>query len=568
MLLHRRLLVFILMFLVIGLAAPRISTAGPTSTPAFSVASGDTTQDSTILWAHSQHKGDLVFDYAADTDFKTVIGTMKASVTDPALPVKVELKGLAPGTRYYYRATDASKATVKGTFRTPAAIGTHTGLRFGVTGDWRQELAPYPSIKNVPDRDLAFMVLHGDTIYADYASPDVPTRQAKSLAEYRAKHNEALSTRYDMNTWAAARASTTIYATIDDHEVTNDFAGGAAPASNPRFDKTGKFINETNLYKTGLQAFHDYMPIRQESYGKTGDPRTEGKPKLYRYRAFGSDAAIFVLDARSFRDTEVPGIAFDQVTDKAKIDAFVASTYQPGRTLLGKAQLDTLKADLLAAQQAGVTWKFILLPEPIQNLGIVAAQDRYEGYAAERADLLAFIKTNNLANVVFITADFHGTIVNNLAYQTAPDQALVPVDAWEIITGPVAFAKPFGPTVIDLATVAGLLKPEQKTLYSVAPVAVKDSIIKQLVDAQMQVLGYDPVGLQDSSIPATLIKGDYVAAHVFGWTEFEIDAQTQTLLVTTYGIPWYTQQQLDANPQAITGQTPQIISQFSVKAKG
>jgi phosphodiesterase/alkaline phosphatase D-like protein len=310
------------------------------------------------------------------------------------------------------------------------------------------------------------------------------------------------------------------------------------------------------------------MPIRQETYGKTDDPRTAGKPKLYRYRTFGSDAAIFVLDARSFRDTEVPGIAFDQVTDKAKIDAFLASTYKPGRTLLGKAQLDTLKADLLAAQKAGVTWKFILLPEPIQNLGIVAAQDRYEGYAAERADLLAFIKTNNLANVVFITADFHGTIINNLAYQTAPDQALIPVDAWEIITGPVAFAKPFGPTVIDLAAAAGLLKPEQKTLYSVAPVNVKDSIIKQLVDAQMKALGYDPVGLQDSSIPATLIKGDYVAAHVFGWTEFEIDAQTQTLLVTTYGIPWYTQQQLDANPQAITGQMPQIVSQFSVKAKG
>lgn len=568
MLLHRRLLAVILMLVVTGLAAPRTSTAGPISTPTFSVASGDTTQDSTVLWAHSRNTGDLVFEYAADADFKTIIGTAKTSVTDPALPVKVELKGLTPGARYYYRATDATRTTAKGTFRTPAALGTHTGLRFGVTGDWRQELAPYPSIKNVPERDLAFMVLHGDTIYADYASPDVPTRQAKTLAEYRAKHNEALSTRYDMNMWAAARASTSVYATIDDHEVTNDFAGGAPPASNRRFDKTGRFINETNLYKAGLQAFQDYMPIRQETYDKTGDPRTAGKPKLYRYRAFGSDAAIFVLDARSFRDAEVPGIPFDQVTDKARIDAFLASTYQPGRTLLGKAQLDNLKADLLTAQKAGVTWKFILLPEPIQNLGIVAASDRYEGYAAERADLLAFIKTNALTNVVFITADFHGTIVNNLAYQTAPDQPLIPVDAWEIITGPVAFAKPFGPTVIDLASAAGYLKPEQKTLYNVAPIGIKDTIIKQLVDFQMNALGYDPVGLQDSSIEATLIKGDYVATHVFGWTEFEIDAQTQRLLVTTYGIPWYTQQQLDASPQAITGQTPQIVSQFSVKAKG
>jgi len=62
---------------------------------------------------------------------------------------------------------------------------------------------------------------------------------------------------------------------------------------------------------------------------------------------------------------------------------------------------------LLAAQADNVVWKFIAIPEPIQNLGILIASDRYEGYAAERSELLRFIDENNIKNVVFISADIH-----------------------------------------------------------------------------------------------------------------------------------------------------------------
>ena len=41
-------------------------------------------------------------------------------------------------------------ATAIGQFETAAELGTQTGLRFGVTGDWRGELAPYPAIQNAP----------------------------------------------------------------------------------------------------------------------------------------------------------------------------------------------------------------------------------------------------------------------------------------------------------------------------------------------------------------------------------------------------------------------------------
>ncbi len=556
-----------LVVVILSLAAlSGVAFAAPVSTPVFSVASGDATQTTVVLWAHSHNPGDVVFEYATSADFATVLGTLKAAVTDPAVPVKVELTGLTPGARYYFRATDSAHETLTGTFRTPAKPGTHTGLRFGVTGDWRQELGPYPSIKNVAERQLDFFVVHGDTIYADFPSPDVPARQATTLADYRAKHDENYSMRYGTNTWNMLRASTALYAMIDDHEVTNDFAGGAAPSSDVRFDKNGKYINETNLYKNGLQAFEEYMPIRTETYGDTGDPRTAGKPKLYRFREFGSDAAFFLLDERSFRDEELKSPPFSQVTDPVQGSAFLKATYTPGRTMLGQAQFDLLKADLLRAQADDITWKFILNPEPIQNFGLLNAQDRYEGYAAERAELLEFITTNHIRNVVFITADFHATFVNNLFYQKSPTDQPVKTDAWEIITGPVAFDAPFGPLVIQLAVTTKLMSSAQKALYDPLPIAAKDKLVEAVVNMAITRFHYDPIGLDNSGIDATLLKGGYTATHVYGWTEFDIDAETQDLLVTTYGIPWYTEAQLNANPDKILALTPQIVSQFRVKA--
>jgi phosphodiesterase/alkaline phosphatase D-like protein len=92
-----------------------------------------------------------------------------------------------------------------------------------------------------------------------------------------------------------------------------------------------------------------------------------------------------------------------------------------------------------------------MLPEPIQNLGVIAASDRYEGYAAERAALLKFIDDNNISNVVFVSADIHGTLVNNLTYQLGPGLPQIPTNAFEISTGSVAYDAPFGPTVLQLA---------------------------------------------------------------------------------------------------------------------
>jgi len=538
------------------------------------VAAGDINQNSAVLWTRSAFPSVVTFTYGVNL---TNTLTLTREVTNVTLPVTVTLSGLLSNTQYFYHVFSPLTIGITGTFRTAAALGVKAGLRFGASGDWRGELAPYPSVRNAPTRTLNFFIELGDTIYADFPSPAVPVTQATTLEEYRQKHNEVYSDHESLNTLADLRRSTAIFAMADDHEVTNDYAGGAGVATDPRFAETSGLINDAALFEIGLQAFHEYNPIRHEFYGTVGgDGRMDNERKLYRYRTFGKDAALFVLDTRSFRDVAITPLTLADYNNPFAVLGFLNQTFGAGRTLLGTRQLQDLKADLLDAQQKGLTWKFIALPEPIQNLGPAGAQDRFEGYAVERADLLKYIVDNNIENVVFVAADIHGTIVNNLTYQSGAGAAQQPTGAFEVTTGSVAFDAPFGSTVFTLAVQAGLITPTTELLYATLPVANdgdsvvndKDDLVKAFSNQILAALGYDPVGLAGSPINAVLLQGDYMAVHTFGWTEFEIAANTQSLLVTTYGIAPYTAAQLAADPSAITSRTPTIVSQFRVEPVG
>lgn len=535
------------------------------------VAAGDVGQNTAVLWGRSNNLGNLNFQYATDNAFTNIVGFHNETVTDTLAPVKWDVSNLSADTKYFYRVTDSVGSYATGEFKTAAALGSTTGLRFGVSGDWRGELLPYPAVKNASQRGLDFFVAMGDTIYADVASPANNFQpQAQSLSDYRHKHAEVYSAKAGLNGLADLRQSTAMFATIDDHEVTNDFAGGANISTDARFNTgpSGTLINDSELYNNGLQAFLEYNPIRSETYGATGDPRTTGEIKLYRNQTFGNDAALMVLDARSFRD---PALADVNPLDQASVGGFLANSFDSSRTMLGKQQVSDLKADLISAEQNGVTWKFIAIPEPMQNLGVVGAADRFEGFAAERTEILQFIDKNKIDNVVFLSADIHGTLVNNLTYQLTPFGEQLATNAFEITTGSVAYDAPFGPTVAELAAAVGLLTPQQKTFYDSLPsIAAKDSFIKSVTNGALTPLGYDPLGLDanlasaEGLIQAELLQGDYVATHNYGWTEFEIDQFTQQLLVTTYGINPYAASDIANDLNGVVGRTPQIVSQFRI----
>jgi alkaline phosphatase D len=548
------------------------------------VASGDVTTNTAVLWTRSLTPGNVVFEVSTDSGFSQIVATETASVSDTQVPVKVELDTLSPGTQYFYRVTSADGHTESGQFKTAAAAGTYSGLRFGVSGDWQGELSPYPSIANVSDRNLDFFVQMGDTVEADSESAALPgVSQAQSLEEFRIKHAEIYSDRFGVNNWADLRASTPVYATWDDHEITNDFAGGATPADSPQKNdifgeaETG-FVNDTPAFDAALRAFQEYKPIRDEFYGDTGDDRTANEQKLYRYNTFGNDAATYVLDVRSFRDKPLPFLP--ETAPQEEIDAYLEAAFEPGRTMLGQAQLEQFKQDLLTAENEGITWKFVMSTVPMQHFGVPTAGERWEGFAAERAELLGFIKDNDIDNVVFVTGDFHGHVVNNVTYQETFGGPQIATDVVDVMVGPVGiqltvpflpspfnetFAAPFGTATVGF-TPGSLLEAQGKSqaeYLALTDIDAKNQYAREILDARITGLGFDPIGLEGSGIDAELKQGQYIAAHNYGWSEFEIDPVTQALTVTTYGVEPYTEADLLANP-AIASQEPTIRNQFTI----
>jgi phosphodiesterase/alkaline phosphatase D-like protein len=612
------------------------------------VAAGDVSQSSVVLWARASFDDAKVrFEYGRDPDFvlppdgiedKEVATDTFDNGTIYYIPSKVHVTGLLAGTQYYYRACRDScppdleqGIEARGSFRTPHANGKH-GLRFGVSSCWRGDMRPFVSIRNVPEQDLDFFVALGDTVYADSKQGEgerpIYTEPELILERFRKTNKRAYSqlndpTYYidkeitdepvDDNYFAQARASTAFYVDIDDHEVVNNFQGGASPKSqietaecigtpvlNELFDpwkicfcdhpngscEDPEYINETNLYKDALKAWHEWNPIHEKSYGATGDPLTEGKNKLYRYRTFGKDAAILMLDTRSFRNEPSE---FDNINGRyGRLD-----------TMLGKKQLKDLKDDLHDAEDKGITWKFVLVPEPIQNLGIFNSRDRYEGYAFERGKILHFIETECIRNVVFISGDIHGTIVNNLVYRIAlkfQDEEAARVllgpkrysSSWDISTGPAAYDPPYGPLIIEkppeiLDEIPGITVPSMDE-YNNLSRRNKDRLITDLMDNILHFTRNPRTGLFADTMrlvlqpwneltpseanPAELLRGSYVATNTFGWTEFKIDAATQKLRVTTYGINWYAEGAKRAKVESYyIDREPSIVSRFEVSPR-
>ena len=539
------------------------------------VSSGDVTQTSAVLWTRAVETGRLTFQIATDPSFHHVVKTKKVTVTDPLVPVKVEFDHLKPNKEYFYRAIDADGNVITGTFETSAALGTHEGFHFGVGGDWIGELAPYVSLTNAAMADLDLFIKLGDTIYADLISrngifvPDSTT----TLPEFQIKHNEVYSSYLGINPWAELQATTPILSMIDDHEVIDNFAGGAPPSSDPRFAaQPGDFINETPLFMTGLKAFDQYNAIENRTYSGTGDDLFDGAPDLYRYNTYGSDAAIIMVDQRSFRDPGLPGgiLPADPI-------AFLIASFDSSRTMLGDVQLERLEQDLLDARDNGITWKFVMFPEPIQNHGpTLFPEDRYEGYAAERNALLKFIDDNHIENVVFVSSDAHWLSVNNLTYQEAPFGPQIASSAIDITTmavGVIPIAPQIPPFLVGLPPPLGLT-PAQLTFYQSLPNAPdpgdnlllppddKDDFVQRILNGAAGLFGYNPIGL--SPAQATLLAGDYFVGHSFGWTDFNIEETSGDLLVTTYGVPYYTDADLASNPAGVLARVPTIVNQFEM----
>jgi len=352
----------------------------------YGVAAGDATDTAFVAWTRTDGPGAVTLDVAIDDAFRGIVVTQPGLTPNAAADgvVKTEVTGLAPDSVYFYRFVQAAETSRTGRIRTAPAPSSTAPITFTWTGDSNAFFKPFNVLDNLLADDPQMWLYIGDTIYGDDARSG--TGVAVTRADYHGKYKE---NRED-NGLRNALAGFGVYAMWDDHEVTNDFWGTDPSLATQMAD--------------GNQAFRDYMPLRENG----GDPT-----QLYRSFRWGQVAEFFLIDDRQYRSAPAyvtqPACLVAGEPATLPAGACVGEIQNPARTYLGAAQKAWLENGLLTST---ATFKFVMNGPLISSL-LFVPYDRWEGYAAERTEMLNFITTNDIKNVVFLSTDIHAAIINN-----------------------------------------------------------------------------------------------------------------------------------------------------------
>lgn len=507
------------------------------------VSAGEPGPTTALIWAQTRVPGVAVVELSRQPSFLPVERTIFQSAGNVTVPVKFEVTGLTPDSTYHYRVTNPTGARATGKFKTTPLPSDRRLIRFGVSGDGETSLLPFPALSNVPARDLNFFAYIGDTVYADFGGA------AQTLPQYRQKHEGVLSSAFGRAYLPAARAANHWLVTLDDHEVVNDFSGGVVTG--------GLRYNKSPRYVEGMTAFFEYNPLRNTGWPSDIEERLFATRRVYRRYDWGANATFILTDNRSYRD--------GPFATGGGTAGFLNNSFQSGRTMMGESQLQRLIGDLRDAQSKGITWKFVAVSVPIMNLGVNSgARDKWDGYLFERTRLLRVIATENIDNVVFVSADIHGGLVNDLSYAESPTGPQIRTGAWDISTGPVAFSSTYGPNLHNTAVTGNWAGVVSTTTYDSYTDLQKELYIQNLLNQnRLGPVGYDPIGLQNSLVPATLLQGTYSATHHFTWSEFEVSEDGSQLTVTTWGVNRYSS---STDPSSFIDRAPFVIHRFRVQA--
>ena len=316
------------------------------------VQSGAMRPDSVLLWCFISDKAEKVVRVWLE-EGSTGLGSIvdeRPAVPDADGYCKVAVDGLEAGTWYRYGFFDdaANYRSTLGKVRTALAPDALETLTIGalVCTDW--DKAPYKALTMTAAQDLDLIVHLGDMSYND---------GAKSRADYRAKWFETL----DIKGYRDLLPQAGMLITWDDHEIENNYDPETLDAAQ---------------LEAGKAAFFEALPVEE-------GPNS----RLWTSYRWGMTAEIFLLDCRSER----------RPSTRNDADA----------TYISAEQMAWLKEGL---EDSPCHFKLILNSVPITNMPLLydlVQADRWEGYDAQRTELLSFLETAAIPNVWFLSGDFH-----------------------------------------------------------------------------------------------------------------------------------------------------------------
>jgi len=400
------------------LAATRVSPSG-LSNGAFptGLLSGDPTTSSITLLtrvADVTGSGGVGVEVSTSSTFeasKVVKSTTLPLTATNDFTVKTAVTGLKPHTQYYYRFFTKNNSSRVGRFRTALPSSSKQEVKFAFFSCQDYTFGYYNAHHLMAADDLDFVVNLGDYIYAEaYHSPtgtdytgvrgDVIGSDlgngyvtASTLEQYRAKY-ELYRSDADLQDMHASHAMFSIW---DDHEIIDNYAGAPSDGGLPSSHAFNR-ARQAAAYR----AWFEKMPNNRSTSASASDPN-----RIYKKLSYGKSLDLFLLDQRQYRDDQPHG-------DPALANPSTWDDYKGVRKFLGTAQMAWLKSEL---KNSKATWKAIGNEVMVMNTKFTSSSyfnfDSWQGYPAEREDLLNYIGGTHLANkspikgVVFVTGDIH-----------------------------------------------------------------------------------------------------------------------------------------------------------------
>ena len=354
------------------------------------VASGDPLTDRVIIWTRvtpedSVSSIDVQWEVSANDQFDPVLkdGSLATSPLQD-YTVKVDVTGLQPGTRYYYRFQALDGTSPTGRTKTAPDAGVDS-LKFAVVSCSNWQHGYFNAYDRIAAKEVDAVVHLGDYIYEyginnakNVDRSHLPEHEIITLSDYRTRYSQ-----YHLDEGLRKLRQQHPLITIwDDHELANNtFAAGA---QNHQVED-GDFAARKAAAR---KAYYEWIPIRE------GD-------RHYRSFSFGPLAELIMLDERQEGRTE----------PAAGIDDPVYGNED--RSMLGNEQLSWFEQKL---KSSASTWKVIGNQVMFSDLdrsaispGSPRNMDSWDGYPAEKQHIAEAIRTSALKNVIFLTGDTHAS---------------------------------------------------------------------------------------------------------------------------------------------------------------
>lgn len=377
---------------------------------AHGVASGFPSPHAITLWtrvSELDRTSRLTLEVAKDRNFRRIVerATVKAERARD-FTVHHRVGGLKPGGEYFYRFYTRERASRIGRFRTTPPPGSKQPIRIGFFSCQNWEAGFYNAQAGLArEDDLDLVLCLGDYIYerAFYEGPRTepaglaPDGIVQTLEEYRRKYRlyQRDKSLQDMH---AAHPFVSIW---DDHEVENNYAGvgGSSAQPDPNLDDGGNVRRvpfgerRGNAYK----AFFEAMPRLRRS----------GRPtRIYGRARLGSTVELFFTDQRQYRDPQPCNDAI--LTPCDEVD-------DPNRTFLGARQKAWFKR---VVPRSKAVWKLWGSETMVMSLDLPKGQpgnlDQWDGYAAERREILEHFLASGVENLAALTGDIHTFIAGDM----------------------------------------------------------------------------------------------------------------------------------------------------------